>query len=186
MTTPTLTRADALLLLQNNTRFMTVVRAIKASQGYTPKELTYLDDHDRDLERAMVYRGKDFVPRQRTCTDFIVTLRVLADGTLEDDGLRDAAWLFPGYSGYDWKSTRYQKPLHVPYLHTHSESPNDHMVHLLVVGRGSVLPNVGGGSNFDAAIKTQKGVHFTDMSEYDGSEEFEAHIHLSMEEFNAL
>lgn len=179
MSTPNVTRADVIRMLQNNHRFKTVLNAIKSSTGYTPEKLAYLDDNSRSRD----------IKHMRYCTDFIVTLRLMADGSLIDDSFRDSAWLFPGFTSYDWNSTRIQNPLTVPRLWRDADylQEDDNKAHLVRAARGSILHGVGGGSEFDKVVRDQKGVHFIDMSEdYDGDEDFEAHIYLTIEELNTL
>jgi hypothetical protein len=160
-----LTRAQALELLSANARFMSFLKDFKAAQGYSPEAVHFLDDHKRNFDDAH---------HLSRCTDFIAVLRVHADGTPIDETHRPAMWIFPGFTDRDWRSTQTQNPLC---------AGEDGHIHLSTCSRGSTL---NAGLNFTRKVREEQGVHLTDMSDYDGDEDYEAHIHLTVAQLAAL
>lgn len=167
----TLTRADILRLLADNATFRAVLETLKGSEGYSPEKVSYLDDHDAGYpsERNRIH----------TCTDFIAVVRLLEDGTpIKDTSRWQAMWIFPGFSDRNWHGTQSQNPLYA--------NSDDNKIHLTTCAQGSILRRVSVGSTFDRIVRAQKLVHFTDMTDYDGPEKYEAHIHLTIDDLAAL
>lgn len=160
-----LTRTQAVQLLSAHAPFASFLKDFKAAQGYTPEQVLFLDDHKK---------GYTNVRQESACRDFIAVLRIKKDGTLIEENRRPAAWIFPGFSDRDWRETRTQNPLYVG---------EDGSIHLSTGARGSTLY---AGDNFRRITLTEQRVHFTNMAVYDGEEDYEAHIHLTLAQLNEL
>ena len=162
-----LTRTDIIEILNSDPAFKDFLYAFKNAQGYSRNAVTYLDDHDPSGIRS------------RTCSDFIVTLRLNEDGTLIENMYdRPAIWIFPGFTDGRWCSTNTQNPLYVRLT--------DNRIHYSRCAMGSILHHVEVGSSFHGTVRQNNAIFFVDMFDNDGPEAFEAHIHITLTELAAL
>lgn len=166
MSTPNITRADAIRMLTTNATFMAFLKDLKAADGYTPEAITFIDDH-------VTHEVETWV-----CTDVIATIRLKADGTPTPDGRSQSRtmWIYPGFS-VDWKTYRTQNPL---YVH------EDGKIHNTTMAHGAIVYGVTPGSSFHRIVHDEKGVHLGAVYKIFGLSQYETHIHLTVPELDAL
>lgn len=167
MSTPNITRADAIHMLTTNENFMASLKDLKAADGYTPEELTFIDD---------------LRPKERICTGVIATMLLKPDGTpipSEQSGA-PTMWV-----EVDWMFPCAEKPL---YVH------EDGKIHYASMSRANFGYSVRPCHHIfssEKEVHVYQAHHGIGLAQYEAREgsglaQYEAHIHLTVPELASI